>query len=274
MLVRNGLLCLSACLCVFLLGCGTKHVKDATTDAYDIMQGDESVVFGRVLIRAHTGGEDTKIFNPKQVGLVHRDTGDRLLYVLGYEKVKKTEWPLGREVVNYETSLYPWLQIDGSFRWIVQKGRYEIDALKYWDPEKEFDPQLYGGRGIGFGSKPREAPECGFVFYPNMSFSVAAGDRAYYLGTLIVDVEIDREIKNAIVVKSIRGMEVRDEFEEASGELKDSIPDFTLHVEKGLMSRIPKTTASVKNGRCPSGAELFLRFLLTIPGHMGSQPWW
>ncbi len=42
-------------------GCGTKHVKDPTSDAYDIMQDDESVDFGRVLIRAHAGGEVIKI---------------------------------------------------------------------------------------------------------------------------------------------------------------------------------------------------------------------
>ncbi len=110
---------------------------------------------------------------------------------------------------------------DGTFLWKVPRGTYLLTRLRWW----EF-------RGW-------------FPMRPRIAFQVGPDAKAYYLGTLRIDAEIERA---ALSVK-LKGftVQVRDEYERDSLILSKQLPAFQGSVGKALMvhdERIPAVTES------------------------------
>jgi len=110
---------------------------------------------------------------------------------------------------------------DGTFLWKVPRGTYLLTRLRWW----EF-------RGW-------------FPLRPRIAFQVGTDARAYYLGTLRIDAEIER---SALSVK-LKGfaVQVADEYERDAQLLSTQLPAYQGRVEKALMvhdERIPAVAES------------------------------
>jgi hypothetical protein len=110
---------------------------------------------------------------------------------------------------------------DGTFQWKVPRGTYLLTRLRWC----EF-------RGW-------------FPMQPQIAFQVGTDAEAYYLGTLLIDAEVER---SALTVKIKRfTIAVADEYGQDAQLLARQLPSFQGRAEKVLMvhdARIPALTES------------------------------
>lgn len=233
---------LITCLSILILGCGGMTIKHVNPDEPNALASSETIVFGRVIFVTHSEEMGEVSFPPCGLGLVHLETEQR---------ARQTAYLPSRRM---------WFENDGTFFWILPTGNYHIDALAWGfhrtiyrpdpDPESPEKHQV-------MSSKPDKPPECGFVVSPNMVFNVSEESGAFYIGALVIDIDIKKE--NGIEVKNINSIEIRDEYAEALKFLTYRYPSLTLTVEKRLMTSIPERSVSVASARCPTKFEVFMK---------------
>lgn len=108
------------------------------------------------------------------------------------------------ESEKYNT--YVLVEKDGSFFWIVPRGTYIISEIKGYE----------------------------FTILPQIAFQAPLEADAYYLGTLIIDLET-RKILAVRYIKKLNDIRVEDEFDKARDALMNRNPDFTGKVGKNQM---------------------------------------
>lgn len=111
------------------------------------------------------------------------------------------------------------LQRDGAFYWMVPRGTYNIPDIGY--------------------------DRCDYLIYPRVTFSIPPEGGAFYLGTLTIDMGIERFLFIRLS-QEINSIEVIDEFDVAKRVL--TTPPA---IEKSLM--IPGKFYSVERAHCGSG---------------------
>jgi hypothetical protein len=237
---------------ILIPACGTMDIKAVNPEDPNALESNETMVFGRIIFTAHSkdGGEVS--FPPMFPGLVQVETGKRASAAMLCKKRIELQPPLMRETTTYDVSQKPWFaDKNGTFFWILPAGTYKIDALSWLS-------MIAPLSDIKFYAEPKKPPECGFVVRPDVTFSVSGEKGALYLGTLIVDMDVD-VTKRVIVVKNVNRIEIRDDYDETCTLLKDRFPSFTRASEKNLMGHLPDHPLSVTNGRCPSSSGAFMR---------------
>jgi hypothetical protein len=261
-------------------------IKTVNPDDPNALKSDEKVVFGQMIFILHSqdGGEIN--FPPMLPGLVQVETGKRASEVLMYKKRIERLPPLMRETTTYDVSLRPWfVDKDGTFFWILPVGTYKIDALSWFAMTVPMgDQKLY--------AEPKHPPECGFLVCPNVTFSLSGEQVALYLGTLIIDMNVEVTklgqkgtlylgkllfgmnvvSERAIVIKNINRVSIKDDYDKTFAVLKSRFPSFNLIPKKSLMVPLQEQPPTIETGRCPSMSEAFARgvaefILRALGGH-------
>jgi hypothetical protein len=265
----------SSLFCILISGCKGMTVKYVNPDEPNAFESNERVVIGRVIFNAHFEETGIVSFTPLGLGLVQVETGDRPTWPpVVLKKVIVLEGPEMHEQETYMPSYHSWFENDGTFFWILKTGSYRIDALGWGytrgllgsDPKPGSDLKGHHPYAV---LKPGKPPECGFLITPDATFTVSGDSNALYIGTLFIDMDIVRD--KGIAVSKVHSVEVRDDFTEAVGSLKSLYPQFTLPVNKRLMS-VKGLPVNVEKGRCPSRTEVLFRKLLeSFPGGLGGN---
>jgi len=252
------LIILSIAFSIMMCSCTSMTVRHVNPEEPNALKSDERVVFGRVIFITHSEEMGEVSFPPLGLGLVHMETGKRAWKAVIHEKAIRIE-PTSGDLVTREISVNrPWFENDGAFFWILPAGSYQIDALGWGFQMKVSDQDLKKPKAEQvFRLKPENPPECGFVVSPNMNFTVSGESGVFYIGSLLIDMDIRTE--HGIEIKNINRVEIMDEYAEAMELLKNRFPSFILSVEKRLMKSIPDRPVSVANRRCPTWAEMLFR---------------
>ena len=257
-----------ACLFILASGCSSMTVKHVNPDEPNVLEGNERVVFGRVVFVTHSEEMGEVSFPPLGLGLVHVERGKRATGSAVYAKTVIAEPPSGDLVTRELPTRKPWFENDGTFFWVLPTGRYQIDALGWGLQMKVSAQDLRNQKPEQvFSLKPEKPPECGFVVSPNTFFDVSGDSGALYVGSLVIDMDI--RIEKGVEVRRVNRIEIEDEYAETIALLKSRCPSFASTFEKRLMMSIPDRTVSVANRRCPTWYELLLRALVGVAIQMG-----
>lgn len=100
---------------------------------------------------------------------------------------------------------------DGSFFALLPKGTYVVHQLDWWDPW--------------------DGPHW---LVPKAAFRAADDQRAYYLGTLVVDIKAKRDMIGGLWVKGV-GVGIEDEENEAMEAFRKRYSDQEIKVANALM---------------------------------------
>jgi hypothetical protein len=120
---------------------------------------------------------------------------------------------LYRAQTRKQVAAVPQVQPDGSFYWLLPRGTYVIEEIQF-----------------------------GYSLTPHIAFQVPATGQAFYLGNLTIAAETSWFLRKNCANSQVS---VRDEFDQARGELPTRIPNVPAAPEKKLMIYSPAIPPSV-----------------------------